>query len=78
MRYRPGALKMGRRVGLLLVVSSLIATACSSGGSPSDLTEVRTGHTATLLENGQVLVVGSPEAACPIDKDSLFLSPPAA
>ncbi|MEE9533828.1 MAG: kelch repeat-containing protein [Acidimicrobiia bacterium] len=49
---------MGWRVGVLLVVSSLITAACSSGTSPSDLIQVREGHTATLLENGQVLVVG--------------------
>ncbi len=49
---------MGGRVVVLLVVSSLITAACSSGTSPSDLIQVREGHTATLLENGQVLVVG--------------------
>ncbi len=58
MSRRQGAIDNGWGVVLLLLVSSLIAAACGSGGLPSDLIQVREGHTATLLENGQVLLVG--------------------
>ncbi len=52
-----GALGMRCRNGLFLVVGSLLAAACS-GSSPGDMIQDREGHTATLLENGLVLVVG--------------------
>ncbi len=64
---------IGGRVVVLLVVSSLIAAACSTGTSPSDLIQVREGHTATLLENGQVLAVGGDWESTP-DSEAVLSS----
>lgn len=46
------------RAGFLVVLGSSLVAGCSSGSSPGDLLQDHDGHTATLLESGEVLVVG--------------------